>query len=764
MKRLAIVFTGLHYAPVCRDWHFAHVTDVVNRVDFRQYVKNIKTMLYGYFENKGYLIDTFISTSHSVIDDELVTTYRPEKIIYLENTSRLNKIMGAFKMLSEHTPEQYDLICFTRFDIHFMKNFDNINVNKFNIVSVLEKEDLIDDNIYIFPQNYLAQFGNILHIFSTVGNSNGRLIFHTAKKMFHDAFDINYICNENVSVPNLSFFKLRVFDEFNFVINEFMLTDNYWYQNATKTAKLSVDKNIIKFSKIDSENGNANVSLKYKLKNAGKYNVSFKIKSSVNIINSDIIKLQSSNEYYKINDILKDRLTVVDFNVNIKQENECICMMFDMFRGALDIEIHDLNVMPLIDMVNSGIILNNISSNCVCNSNDMILKNINNEFFVSKDATDIKPFRWFGYVVMSDQHDICISFDIKFTSEIPTSGKFAIKTHSPIEHYTDWLKQCKYDEYTHVELPLHVNNCSQLILFIMDELLEPIQFSIKNINVTKLRLQTIGIWKPKVAVLLAGEMRNFDNALMLQMNEKYLYDLYDCDLFISTWDKRGSSTYNGTITNKQYTDTSITETQLKSLYKNVKGINIENYEIWLDNLPMEHKQIYDKGLLVPWSGKIIKCSIFPQFYKIWDANEMKTKYEMENNFKYDIVLRFRPDVWLIEPIPMTYLYEYANHMSTQNKIWTLNPPKIFYPNRVYDIFFYGDSDTMNKLCHAWKNILSLINHKFDNGLLNVDSCRSLYVQCLMNNIKVTNILRCIGDIYRDENPDDYVSKIKNVFN
>ena len=62
------------------------------------------------------------------------------------------------------------------------------------------------------------------------------------------------------------------------------------------------------------------------------------------------------------------------------------------------------------------------------------------------------------------------------------------------------------------------------------------------------------------------------------------------------------------------------------------------------------------------------------------------------------------------------------------------------------------------------NILDLINHNFNNNLPKVDTCRVLYVAALINNIQVIDIKRCIGDIYRDENINDYINKILYQFN
>lgn len=267
----------------------------------------------------------------------------------------------------------------------------------------------------------------------------------------------------------------------------------------------------------------------------------------------------------------------------------------------------------------------------------------------------------------------------------------------------------------------------------------------------------------RVAILLAGEMRNFDNIELINKNNLYLFQLYNCDVFVSTWSKRGYSPYHGNVSKKNYSDNQINENTIKNIY-NCKNINIENYDEWFDKLPENYKELYNKGLQC--GDKLVKATVFSQLYKIWDCNRIKKEYEEQHQFKYDLVIRFRPDMCLVEEIPNNFLHDFLNIdlTASYNKIYTLNPPKIFYPNRIYDIFFYGNSEAMNKISDSWYNILDLINNNFENGLEKVDSCRVLYVQCLLNNLNVINISRCIGDIYRDEDMNDYIHKICNIFN
>ena len=102
-----------------------------------------------------------------------------------------------------------------------MTNFLNINFDKFNIISILEHKKICDDNFYLFPTKYLRDFFNlIIH-----KKHDDIMIPHYLKNDLEKKFNVNYICNENVSVPNLSFFKLRFFDNIDFNLDKYLFSN-----------------------------------------------------------------------------------------------------------------------------------------------------------------------------------------------------------------------------------------------------------------------------------------------------------------------------------------------------------------------------------------------------------------------------------------------------------------------------------------------------------------------------------------------------------
>lgn len=351
-----------------------------------------------------------------------------------------------------------------------------------------------------------------------------------------------------------------------------------------------------------------------------------------------------------------------------------------------------------------------------------------------------------------------------------TSIVICKKTKRTVELMEKWLYYCNNDRlltYTihirqHPEMHHNVQEQSILNVILKKEnILGKYSLNYRDFSFNKLTKI------PRIAVLIIGEMRTFDNNNVIINNNKHLFDKYNCDIFVSTWNKRGFSFNHGNIINKYRYEQNINEDMIKKVYKRCKGINIEDYDEWLNNLNEEYKIIYDKGL---YNGDI-KCpsSSFPQFYKLKNANQMKINYEKENNFEYDIVIKFRPDMCIINDIEYKYIYPYTkliNSLNTFNHesiIYHLNPPAIYDPSRIYDIFFMSSSKNINILSESYDNILTLIEDNFDNGLDKVNPCRLLYLQAIKNNIKVEDIPFCIGDIYRGENFNDYIDKI-NIYN
>lgn len=243
-------------------------------------------------------------------------------------------------------------------------------------------------------------------------------------------------------------------------------------------------------------------------------------------------------------------------------------------------------------------------------------------------------------------------------------------------------------------------------------------------------------------------MRLFENSLVSN-SLSFLYNLNNPDFFISTWSHTGFSynTKHGDVLTKRNDLDLELYNKIINNYKNVKSIEIENYDEWVVNLPENIKSLMSSRLV---GGEAVTSP--PQLYKIYKCNELKKQYEIDNDFKYDLVIRIRPDLVFLESLNLDTI-DSINHIN-------FGIPGAFYPNRIFDIFFYSNNSNMDKLSETWLNIIDCINDGFDNGLDKRDCCRLLYVSALRNNLIVNDLKTRICDVYRNESHHAFSSKIR----
>ena len=187
-------------------------------IDYEKSYENYEEYIFNYFKNIGYDIDIYFTTN--MLDDQnkkkIYGKYKPVKCNFIENKKNViiskNEKLADVINLCLDSNITYDLILITRFDLLFQKKFDesNINFNKINIVSILEQPHLICDNFYLFPYECLKEFSDIVK--ENLNNSLHWLQGPLYRKFGTES--VNYILNENSSIPGLSFYKIvRNYDE-----------------------------------------------------------------------------------------------------------------------------------------------------------------------------------------------------------------------------------------------------------------------------------------------------------------------------------------------------------------------------------------------------------------------------------------------------------------------------------------------------------------------------------------------------------------------
>lgn len=201
----------------------------------------------------------------------------------------------------------------------------------------------------------------------------------------------------------------------------------------------------------------------------------------------------------------------------------------------------------------------------------------------------------------------------------------------------------------------------------------------------------------KIAICLFGYFRqykhltrNFNNLFLNQLKKQA-----EVDIFFSTWDKLNSNSCfsakhgNGNCENIDDFDLNdiIQRFQPKDYLvgnfdKQKHNFNILNYDKTLD-LNILHKDIHDNETLFNLA----------QYYHIYNSVLLKQKYEQEHNFKYDLVIVMRPDLFFLKPFNLNDIDE--------NKLCA----RTFYN----EAFFVSNSGLIDKVSSVYINIQNLIN-------------------------------------------------------
>jgi len=182
----------------------------------------------------------------------------------------------------------------------------------------------------------------------------------------------------------------------------------------------------------------------------------------------------------------------------------------------------------------------------------------------------------------------------------------------------------------------------------------------------------------KIAICLSGQPRSVKYAAPSIIN--YFSGNYQVDYFCHSWN------YN---TWKYKTD----------------RICWDDDEIIDDSELRKNLSIFNSPkVLIHSKNQISNCGHWESlFYSIMMVNNLKKQFEIENNFRYDLVIRARydaiynPGTKFISPEIVDDLDIYTMHFERMN---------IEYNRRnVSDVFFFGTSYGMDILCDAYRYLL-----------------------------------------------------------
>lgn len=192
----------------------------------------------------------------------------------------------------------------------------------------------------------------------------------------------------------------------------------------------------------------------------------------------------------------------------------------------------------------------------------------------------------------------------------------------------------------------------------------------------------------KIAVCFSGQWRT-GNYCYDSLKEFFGILYSNCDFFIHTWDINKQKCYN--LSNVFSKETKLTDNEIQIIKENYKPTKfvIDDYHQTYNLLKKYEPASY------------IDVSIFdivqPLWYSFYKSIELKKEYEKENNFKYDYVIKLRPDIKfhphrrLSQDLEM-YKTELENgecYIENLVREWTLET------HTIDDVYFVSNSEKMD---------------------------------------------------------------------
>jgi len=215
----------------------------------------------------------------------------------------------------------------------------------------------------------------------------------------------------------------------------------------------------------------------------------------------------------------------------------------------------------------------------------------------------------------------------------------------------------------------------------------------------------------KTAFCFSGELRSIDKTYS-SLKQKLMSRFSDYDIFYHTWTD----------------DPDLDKLHLIENDENTKNVLVEN------RITLPEKPIYEKNK----RPEVFVQGLLRQLYCLKSCNSLKMQYEKENNFQYDIVVRIRPDILLINNTCLeknvetwnmekyVYTTDHDDHHGYNDRFYFSNSENIdFLSNRINLLDMYMDLggvfhyETFFKFCVHYKE-LSIVRSNMEFVLLRTD--------------------------------------------
>jgi hypothetical protein len=240
----------------------------------------------------------------------------------------------------------------------------------------------------------------------------------------------------------------------------------------------------------------------------------------------------------------------------------------------------------------------------------------------------------------------------------------------------------------------------------------------------------------KILLLFSGQVRN----VPIEMFRKSLIKFsegHDVHIVAVAWQSTGVS-YNHGV------GTSYSQNELSS------NVNII-IEQMFDQFKIVGKDIIDEASFIDYEGKYVNNEIdrLNSIYNFSHITKNSAKQLFMLNKSFDLAKPMLEDYDFIVRCRFDSIFTSRFMPKADNGfLYHMNFGKAFYPDRIYDIFFYTKPQDASKVFDIWNSIPNLIAMDWDNGLCRRDACRLLYLMATKNGLKIRTDDFRYCDVYR----------------
>ncbi len=221
----------------------------------------------------------------------------------------------------------------------------------------------------------------------------------------------------------------------------------------------------------------------------------------------------------------------------------------------------------------------------------------------------------------------------------------------------------------------------------------------------------------KIAVQMYGHLRTFEECAPYL--RKYVLDLYDCDVFMHTWDVTNHKDKSWYREEARSETLPVDDTMVDKLYRiyGLKSVLVE------EQVMFDDPGYFGKSKTIRIALKGVKSMTYSQFM----SNNLRKEYAKAHNISYDYVVVIRPDIQPREKLLIEYYsneFRYFDKVSihfVQDSVNYLKEKKYINYPLAGDCFYFGTPDIVSaitdvyrKFDYYYKDMCSILPNGIDN--------------------------------------------------